>query len=87
MKKRWMKKAAASTLMAVMTVSLIGCGSVKMTTEGTEDSTRDTTVKMLSSSDVVGKETNEKLETIQGILDKNFYFEEDEQEKQDGIDG
>ena len=85
MKKRWMKKAAASALMAVMTVSLIGCGSVKMTTKGTEDSTRDTTVKMLSSSDVVGKETNEKLETIQGILDKNFYFEEDEQEKQDGI--
>ena len=85
MKKRWMKKAAASALMAVMAVSLIGCGSVKMTTKDTEDSTRDTTVKMLSSSDVVGKETNEKLETIQGILDKNFYFEEDEQEKQDGI--
>lgn len=84
MKKKWMKKTAASALMTVMAVSLIGCGSVKMTKD-TEESTRDTTVKMLSSSDVVGKETNDKLETIQGILDKNFYFEEDEQEKQDGI--
>lgn len=85
MKKKWMKKAAASVLMTVMAVSLIGCGSVKMTTKGTEDSTRDTSVKMLSSSDVVGKDTNEKLEKIQSILDKNFYFEEDEQAKQDGI--
>ena len=85
MKKRWMKKAAASVLITIMSVSLIGCGNVKMTTKGSEDSTRDTTVKMLSSSDVVGKATNEKLETIQSILDKNFYFEEDEQAKQDGI--
>lgn len=85
MKKKWMKKAAASVLMTVMAVSLIGCGNVKMTTKGTEDSTRDTSVKMLSSSDVVGKDTNEKLEKIQSILDKNFYFKEDEQAKQDGI--
>ena len=84
MKKKWMKKAAASVLMTVMAVSLIGCGNVKMTTKGTEDSTRDTSVKMLSSSDVVGKDTNEKLEKIQSILDKNFYFKEDEQAKQDG---
>lgn len=84
MKKRWMKKAAVGFLTAVMAVSAIGCGKVKMTTEETE-STQDTTVKMLSSSSVVGKDTNKKLETIQGILDKNFYFEEDEQQKQDGI--
>ncbi|MGN0154164.1 MAG: S41 family peptidase [Lachnospiraceae bacterium] len=84
MKKRWMKKAAVGFLTAVMAVSAIGCGKVKMTTEETE-STQDTTVKMLSSSSVVGKDTNEKLETIQSILDKNFYFEEDEQKKQDGI--
>lgn len=85
MKNKWMKKAFGSVLMTVMAVSMIGCGSsVKMTTSA-EESTRDTTVKMLSSSDVVGKNTNEKLETIQNILDSNFYFEEDEQAKQDGI--
>lgn len=85
MKNRWMKKAFAGVFTTVMAVSMIGCGSsVKMTTSA-EESNRDTTVKMLSSSDVVGKNTNEKLETIQSILDSNFYFDEDEQAKQDGI--
>lgn len=50
-------------------------GKVQATTE----------LKTLNDSDVVGQETNDKLEAIQGILDKNFYFEEDEQAKQDGI--
>ena len=84
MKKNWIKKTAICTIMAVMAVGTIGCSNVRMTKDETE-SVENGPVKMLGSSSVVGRDTNEKLEKIQGILDKNFYFEEDEQTKQDGI--
>lgn len=84
MRKIWIKKAVACIMMATMAVGVIGCSRVKMTTAET-GSTESTTVKMLGSSSVVGNETNDKLESIQSLLDKNFYFEEDEQTKQDGI--
>lgn len=84
MRKFCMKKTAACIMIVVMAVGTVGCGRVKMTTDEA-DSTENSTVKMLGSSSVVGKDTNDKLEKIQSILDKNFYFEEDEQAKQDGI--
>ncbi|MCM1498556.1 MAG: S41 family peptidase [Clostridium sp.] len=86
--KKWMKKPVTVLVLMALVLGLVGCNSVKMTTADAETSTsaEDQTVKMLSNSDVVGKTTNEKLEAIQGLIDKNFYFEdEDEQTKQDGI--
>lgn len=86
--KKWMKKPVTVLVLMSLVLGLAGCNSVKMTTADAETSTskEDQTVKMLSNSDVVGKTTNEKLEAIQGLIDKNFYFEdEDEQTKQDGI--
>lgn len=84
----WRKKAAAAAMLALMMISSTGCGGVRMTTAGSAEVERGTeqeTVKMLSSSDVVGKVTNDKLETIESLIDKNFYFEDEEQAKQDGI--
>ena len=86
--KKWMKRPVTVLVLMAMVLGLVGCNSVKMTTADAETSTsaENQTVKMLSNSDVVGKTTNEKLEAIQGLIDKNFYFEdEDEQTKQDGI--
>ena len=84
----WRKKAAAAAMLALMMISSTGCGGVRMTTAGpaeTSGGQEQETVKMLSSSDVVGKVTNDKLETIESLIDKNFYFEDEEQAKQDGI--
>lgn len=84
--KRRMKKTAICILIAAMAIGTIGCSSVKLTTEGSNsDSTKSSPVKMLSDSSVVGKETNDKLEDIQELIDKNFYFEDDEQQLQEGI--
>lgn len=84
--KKGMKKAAACILMSSMAVGIIGCGNLKLTTEGSgANDNSSSSVKMLSDSSVVGKETNEKLEDIQDIISKNFYFEDDEQQMQDGI--
>lgn len=86
MNKKWTKKTFTGALVITMMLGLIGCSSVRMTMAETEaGNTEDKTVKMLSSSDVVGKQTNDKLEKIQNIIDKNFYFDDDEQSKQDGI--
>ena len=86
--KKWKSKTAVVTMFVALMLGTAGCGSVKMTTDQTEqpdETTENAPVKMLSSSDVVGKNTNDKLETIEGLIDKNFYFEDDEQSKQDGI--
>lgn len=86
--KKWKTKAAAAAMIAVTMIGISGCGGVKMTTEGTTQTgaaSEDAPVKMLSNSDVVGKNTNDKLEAIENLIDKNFYFEEDDQSKQDGI--
>lgn len=79
-----MKKAAAYMLIATMIMGTTGCGIVKMTKDDS-DSTESSRVKMLGDSSVVGKNTNKKLEDIQSLIDKNFYFEDDETQKQDGI--
>ncbi len=77
-----------------------GCGRPQMVVEEATEASKSveieaseqltteqltTEVSTLFGSDVVGKETNKKLEDIQNILDNNFYFEEDEQAQQDGI--
>lgn len=89
MKKIWKKKLAVCTLAACVLAGSAGCSSSVKMTRGDSASTtaeeKEQPVKMLSSSDVVGKDTNSKLEDIEALIDKNFYFEDDEQEKQDGI--
>jgi len=92
------KKTAIAIALSVATVlSMTGCGSLKMVPQQVEDpevsisSTNEgiteaqKPVKKLASSDVVGRDTNDKLENIEGIIDKYFYFDDDEQAKQDGI--
>ena len=75
---------------------MVGCGKPEMvlnknvsTQEASnKQDTKEaatTEVDTLKGSEVVGKDTNDKLEDIQKILDDNFYFEEDDQKKQDGI--
>lgn len=84
--KKGIKKATAGILMTAVVIGTIGCSGVKMTTEGSgSNSGKSETVKMLSDSSVVGKDTNAKLEDIQSLIDKNFYFEDDAQQQQDGI--
>lgn len=94
MKKMWNKKVAFGVLATATTFCLVGCfNPVKMVKDEmestqyeskTEDSNQDS-VKMLNNSDVIGKETNDKLESIEELIDDNFYFEDDDQAKQDGI--
>lgn len=86
--KKWKKTAAVMAALTLILGGMSGCGSVKMTTSNSIESDaadEKTPVKMLSNSDVVGKNTNDKLETIEDLIDKNFYFEDDDQAKQDGI--
>lgn len=86
MRRKWMNKAVVLVLATVMAVSTVGCSSVKMTKGDAEAAeTSNKSGEMLSSSSVVGKDTNDKLETIEKLIDKNFYFEDDDQSKQDGI--
>ena len=89
MKKIWKKRLTACVMVIGMGIGMAGCGSgVKMTKGDSGTATveeKEQPVKMLSSSDVVGKDTNSKLEDIEALIDKNFYFEDDDQEKQDGI--
>ncbi len=90
------KRLMAGVIAGVMTMSLVGCsGPLRMVKEEVEESQLETSseskdeqtspVKMLNNSDVVGKETNEKLETIEDLIDDNFYFDDNDQAKQDGI--
>lgn len=86
--RKWKKTAAVVTAITVMLAGMTGCGNVKMTTDNqinAENATENEPVKMLSNSNVVGKDTNDKLEAIEDIIDKNFYFEDEEQAKQDGL--
>lgn len=84
------KKITAFFLTTLVILGSCGCGKQNLvlkdaTTEEIKLNSESTEVKTLRDSDVIGKDTNAKLEAIQSILDKNFYFEEDEQAKQDGL--
>ena len=92
------KRLAIMTIAAVMPLTLFGCGRLSLTQpddekvttqQATEEKTtteaESADIKTLNGSSVVGVDTNYKLEQIQDILGKNFYFEEDEQKKQDGL--
>lgn len=96
MKRRWSKKLAFVMVSLVLTFGMVGClNSVKMVKDIVETTEYETkadaineehdSVKMMKDSEVIGKETNEKLESIEGLIDENFYFEDDDQAKQDGI--
>ena len=82
------KKFAAIVLGILMSAGLVACGQTKMvvekpTTQEKISTEATTELDTIRGSDVISKDTNEKLEHIQDILDKNFYFDQDEQEKQD----
>ena len=96
MRKIWNKCLTATVIAGVMAFCLVGCAvPLRMVKETVEDAkveksseskdTQSSSVKMMSNSEVVGKDTNEKLETIEEFIDDNFYFEDDDQAKQDGI--
>lgn len=90
MKKKWLKKTAVGILAGAMVFGVVGCGpKVRMTKETTSEQKveleDDQPIKMLSNSSVVGKDTNDKLEEVQDLINQNFYFEDDDQEMQDGI--
>lgn len=96
MRKIWNKRLTATVIAGVMAFCLVGCAvPLRMVKETVEDAkveksseskdTQSSSVKMMSNSEVVGKDTNEKLETIEEFIDDNFYFEDDDQAKQDGI--
>lgn len=95
MKKAWKKQCILGMMAATMTFCLMGCSnSVKMVKDEKETSQYENRtekedsqeeIEMLGNSDVIGKATNEKLETIEDIIGDNFYFEDDNQAKQDGI--
>lgn len=89
------RRFAAFIITLALAFGAVGCGRTKMVVENTT-STQNTVeakdtevvtteVDTMRGSDVVGKDTNDKLEKIQNILNENFYFEEDEQAKQDGL--
>jgi len=92
------KKTVTFIIMMLFISLSVGCGKTQMVldddvaagnisdkdnTEIIEEPT--TEIVMQKGSDVIGKDTNSKLEDIQDILDENFYFDEDEQAKQDGL--
>ena len=90
------QKFSVFTLTVLLVLCATGCGKQTMvfkgvTTENIEvnaenkDSEEKEEINTIKGSDVIGEETNQKLEAIQTILDKNFYFEEDEQALQDGM--
>lgn len=96
MRTVWSKRLLVGVMAGVMTIGLVGCsGPLRMVTEKVEESKiensseskdeQSSSVKMLNNSDVIGKETNEKLERIEDLIDDNFYFEDDDEAKQDGI--
>ncbi len=96
MKRMWKCKVVTGILATMATVGLVGCTSqVKMVKDDTKpqqfeersevEQSKKNNVKMLGNSDVIGKETNEKLESIEELIDDYFYFEDDDQAKQDGI--
>lgn len=79
------KKLILCLTVPAFLLGMAGCGSVKMTLPQTEPEDTESEVRMLSDSSVVGRQTNDKLETISDLIDKNFYFEEEEKQLQDGI--
>lgn len=84
---KWNVKKVKAAVMVASLFTMTGCSFVNMTMGNAKTDSRSDLqdVKMLSNSTVVGKKTNDKLEAIESLIDKNFYFEDDEQAKQDGI--
>jgi len=96
MNRAWKTRLTVGIIAGVLVFGLTGCFTpIRMTKGKLEDSQsqssnktvqeKDDPVEMLRNSEVVGKDTNEKLETIEGLIDDNFYFSDDDQAKQDGI--
>ena len=86
MNNRWLKKTTGFVMMSTLMVGSVGCGNVKMTLpDVTKESKSTGSDKLLKNSEVIEEDTNDKLETIQSLINGNFYFDDDEQALQDGI--
>lgn len=94
MKKTWINRVAIGLALVAVMGCLVSCkSSVKMVKDEMETTsqsavTKDTeeeSVELLKNSDVIGKDTNDKLEAIEDIIEENFYFEDDDVAKQEGI--
>lgn len=85
MKKTMGKRLLTGVAAGVLLLSLVGCG-VPMTTAGNSGSTTEIEVKeLVEGSDVMEEDTNKNLEEIQGMIDKYFYFDSDDEAMQAGI--
>lgn len=93
MRQNWKKFAVVVTTSAMM-LGLAGCSdAVKMIKDSdvsvneqvTDREGEDVSIEMLDDSTVVGADTNDKLEDIEELIGENFYFEEDDEKKQEGI--
>ncbi len=96
MRRQWSKKLAFAAVSLVLAFGTVGClNSVRMVkdiVETTEYETKANALNeeydaadMMKGSEVIANDTNEKLESIEALIDDNFYFEDDDQAKQDGI--
>lgn len=96
MRRQWSKKLAFVMVSLLLAFGTAGClNSVKMVKDIVKTTEYETKANALNEeydagdlmkdSDVIAKDTNEKLESIEELIDDNFYFEDDDQAKQDGI--
>ena len=84
MKRRWLKRTFMILGIVASLAGISACGNVRFVVpeSGEEQQSND---GLLDNGVVIEKETNDKLEMIQNLIDKNFYFDEDEQELQEGL--
>lgn len=90
MKRNWKKGVAVIAMASVVSFGLIGCSdAVDMIMDNeisvNERADEKEPVEMMGDSKVIGEETNEKLENIEELIGENFYFEDDDEKKQEGI--
>lgn len=93
--KHWGKQVAIGMLTGVLLVGLTGCqnpaegGTEVLESSIVEVPEDDNVVVELTNEsedvDLVSEETKNKLEKVEKLIDENFYFEDEEQAKQDGI--
>ncbi|MGN0438531.1 MAG: S41 family peptidase [Lachnospiraceae bacterium] len=80
------KRILAGIMIGIMSLGLVGCGVPMTTTRKTiTDDRVEEDKRLVSGSNVVEEDTNDDLEEIQGMIDKYFYFDCDDEAMQAGI--
>lgn len=87
MKRKWLSKAIVGMMLTSMSLGLVACGNIRMIASdiAKPSNSNNGVANSRADGDVVEKETSQKLEKIEDIIDSNFYFEDDDAAKQDGI--